>query len=75
MNLETRKKIEVNTDPQRRCYHGVHFSSEWIWTEWSVLEYDVPPDKVESRLEFWRDLNQIAIDGRGESARSEYRVR
>lgn len=29
-----RKRIEVNTDPQRRCYDGCHFSSRMVWTEW-----------------------------------------
>jgi hypothetical protein len=30
-----RKQIEVNTDPQRRCYDGCHFSSRLEWTEWA----------------------------------------
>ena len=32
-----RKKFEVNTDPQRRCYNGCHFSSEMRWTAWDTL--------------------------------------
>lgn len=37
--LWCRKKVEVNTDPQRRCYDGCHFSSEMQWTAWGwVLE-------------------------------------
>lgn len=32
-----RKKVEVNTDPQRRCYDGCHFSSEMRWTAWAQL--------------------------------------
>lgn len=27
----------VNTDPQRRCYNGCHFSSEEVYSDW----YDV----------------------------------
>lgn len=29
--LYTRRRIEVNTDPQRRCYNGCHASSELRW--------------------------------------------
>lgn len=32
-----RRKIEVNTDPQRRCYNGCHARSEMRWTEWYDL--------------------------------------
>lgn len=32
-----RRLYEVNTDPQRRCYWGVHAKSEWVWTEWKAL--------------------------------------
>lgn len=35
--LEYRKKIERNTDPQRRCYNGCYFSSVMEWTEWQLL--------------------------------------
>ena len=33
-SIKCRKKVEVNTDPRRRCYNGAHFSSEMQWTEW-----------------------------------------
>ena len=29
-----RKKITINTDPQRRCYDGCNFSEKMIWSEW-----------------------------------------
>ena len=32
-----KNQIEINTDPQRRCYNGCHFSSEWVWTDWVHL--------------------------------------
>ncbi len=32
-----RKRVEVNTDPQRRCYNGCYFSSEMTWTPWQEL--------------------------------------
>lgn len=36
-----RKRIEVNTDPLRRCYDGHHFKSKMIWTDWCDI-YDLP---------------------------------
>lgn len=69
--IRHRKRIEVNTDPQRRCYNGCHFSSELRWTEWAVLDR-CPADKVESKLKFWRELNDYAVSQRGESARTEF---
>lgn len=38
--VQFRKKVTVNTDPQRRCYNGCHFSSIDVWTEWEdVCQY------------------------------------
>lgn len=72
LQLETRKQIEINTDPQRRCYDGCHFSSELSWTEWDWLEYDVNPEDVENRLKFWRELNEYSVSvGRKPS---QYRI-
>lgn len=71
--IEQRKRVLVNTDPQRRCYNGCHFSSELQWTDWEVLESNIDPAKIEERLAFWRGLSDYAVDARGESARSEYK--
>lgn len=73
MIIECRKLVEVNTDPQRRCYYGVHARSEWRWTAWETLEFGVPEDKVVERLTFWRELNDYAVSQRGEGARAEFR--
>lgn len=43
-----RKQVEINTDPQRRCYNGCHFSSEMVWTEWQDL-FDVS-DEEDAKL-------------------------
>ena len=32
--LHIRRGVVVNTDPQRRCYNGCHFSSRVDWSEW-----------------------------------------
>lgn len=72
--IEKRKKTFVNTDPQRRCYNGCHFSGEYQWTKWDWLELNVHPDQAEDRLKFWRDLSDYAVSQRGEGAASEYRL-
>jgi len=69
----TRHKVEVNTDPQRRCYNGLHFSSEFRYTPWEVLEY-VTVTELPRRLEFWKELNDYAVSQRGESARREFKL-
>lgn len=73
IHIERRRQTVVNTDPQRRCYNGCHASFEVHWTEWEVVDFDIPEDRVEHRLAFWRDLNDYAVSERGESARAEYR--
>jgi len=70
-NIEVRCGGLYNNDPQRRCYNGCHYSTEFRWSEWEVLEYDVKD--VATRLEFWRDLNDYAVSFRGKGARREYR--
>lgn len=69
-----RRRYEVNTDPLRRCYNGCHFSSELVWGPWESLDLGVPPEKVEDKLKFWRELNDDAIKYRGESARCEFKA-
>lgn len=32
-----RRRVTVNTDPQRRCYDGCHFSSREEWTPWALV--------------------------------------
>jgi hypothetical protein len=68
-----RRQIEVNTDPQRRCYNGVHAKSELRWTAWGEIGYPFP-EKVADRLKFWTELNEYAVSQRGESARCEYKA-
>lgn len=71
--LFVRRRIEVNTDPQRRCYNGCHFSSELRWTAWESLDrFD--SSKTEDKLKFWRELNDYAVSQRGDSAKCEYKV-
>ena len=72
-NIEYRSVIEVNTDPQRRCYNGCHAKSELQKLPWQVMEYEVSADRVEQKLMNWRNLNEFAVKQRGENADTEYR--
>ncbi len=74
VTIQRRLRIEVNTDPQRRCYDDYHFSSEFQWTSWQDLE-TLDVEKAEERLKFWRELNDYAISQRGESARAEFAIK
>lgn len=73
-NIECRQRIEINTDPQRRCYNGCHAKSEMMWGPWKILVYDIPKEKVEELLKWWRKLNDYAVGERGESAKREFRA-
>jgi len=55
--LLVRKQIEVNTDPQRRCYNGCHASSELVWTDWE--EVCNPPDREsgEDTIKLFKSIN------------------
>lgn len=68
-----RQKVFVNTDPQRRCYNGAHFSYEWQWSAWETLDR-VDETQVEDKLKFWRGLNDFAVSQRGEGAKCEYKA-
>ena len=69
-----RSRKLINTDPQRRCYNGCHAKSELVWTEWEVLEHCSTVEEAEERIKFWESLNEIAVEGRGEVARKQFRV-
>jgi hypothetical protein len=56
----SRELIEVNTDPQRRCYYGVHAKSENVWTHWAPL-YDLrTAEEAQESVESWRALAKSA---------------
>lgn len=71
--IQMRQRVVVNTDPQRRCYYGVHARSELGWSAWEDFLI-VPEDRIEDRVRWWEDLNSIAVQDRGEEARREFRV-
>ena len=73
-SLMTRGCYEVNTDPQRRCYNGCHFSSEIVWTEWSEIDRLPTAEAAERKLKFWSELNDYAVSQRGEGAKREFKI-
>lgn len=73
-SIQERRRIEVNTDSQRRCYYGAHAKSELRWTDWETLVPGVKPEDVHLKLSFWGDLNKYAVSQRGPSARKEFRA-
>jgi len=54
-----RKKIEVNTDPQRRCYDGHHFSSKMIWTEWAGICVYSSKEIAEQTAKTFKEINPL----------------
>lgn len=54
--IQSREKHEYNTDPQRRCYNGCHFSSEWRWGERRSLGSVSTPAEAEESLARWRSI-------------------
>jgi hypothetical protein len=74
LQLEQRKKTLVNIDGKRRCYNGCFAGWEWQWSDWDWLEWSVLPEHVETRLKFWRELNEYAVSQRGKEAKKEFRI-
>lgn len=55
-SLYVRKKITVNTDPQRRCYDSYNFSEEDIWTDWEFI-YSSSKENVEDSARVFKEIN------------------
>ena len=73
--IEQRKRVLVNTDPQRRCYNGCHAKSELQWTAWESIDSARNTEHGVVRLTFWRELNDYAISQRGKGAEAQFRIR
>jgi hypothetical protein len=67
--VQSREAFEHNTDPQRRCYDGYHFSSEWVWAAWRSLSEHATEEAAEASAEGWRKLNHHV-----KNRRLEYRA-
>ena len=61
-----RKRITVNTDPQRRCYDGCNFSEAEVWTAWSFFMPCRSRERAEEEAQSWRQLcpkNEYEVRG------------
>jgi hypothetical protein len=57
-SLWYRKRVVVNTDPQRRCYDGCHFSPREEWTDWEPVSfYYASRENAESSAATFRQIN------------------
>lgn len=56
----SREQFEVNTDPQRRCYYGCHFSSEWRWSAWAPLYNLKTEEEAQESVASWQELAKSA---------------
>ena len=53
----SRKKVTINTDPQRRCYDGCNFSEKTVWSEWKHI-VDLPTrEEAEESARTYRLIN------------------
>lgn len=52
-----RKRITVNTDPQRRCYDGCNFSEREVWTEWGLIGPYATREDAESSAGTFKEIN------------------
>ena len=53
-----RRQYEVNTDPQRRCYYGVHFCSEMVWGPWHYLGACFTEEEANESVIVWKRANK-----------------
>lgn len=72
--LMSRSLQLVITDPQRRVYWGVPFSSETVQTPWVTMDSGLTLEVARRRLNFWTELNDYAVSQRGKGAKKEFKI-
>ena len=61
-SLHIRRGRIVNTDPQRRCYNGCHFSSRTDWNEWEHwMDYPTTEHAETAKRLFQREDQQFKV--------------
>lgn len=70
----TRQQVEVNTDPQRRCYNGAHAKSEMQWTPWTPLGYPKTQESGEQRIKSWKEWDEGIRKLNGSKRETEYKL-
>jgi hypothetical protein len=57
--VHSREKFEYNTDPQRRCYNGCYFASEWRWGPWNALGMrGLTLEEANESVESWKKIGR-----------------
>lgn len=60
--LHIRRGQTVNTDPQRRCYNGCHFSSRTDWEDWEHwMDYTTLEHAEHAARMFAREDQQFKV--------------
>lgn len=55
--LQVRKRIVINTDPQRRCYDGCNFSEETVWSAWGKICDYSQREMAEDAAQCFKQIN------------------
>lgn len=69
--------LQLRMRRRRECYdrYGYIIHGQHYWGAWEILDSFVKPEKVESTLKFWRELNAYAVSQRGtENTLCEYEI-
>lgn len=56
-SIFSRRKITINTDPQRRCYDGCNFSEKVVWSEWGHIVNLHTREEAEESARTYRLIN------------------
>lgn len=60
--------LQLRTRVRCECYDRYGYpTGKHYWSAWGVLDSFVKPEKVESTLKFWRELNDYAVSQRGKA--------
>ena len=65
----------INTDPQRRCYNGCNYSEKLVWGPWEELCFVEEGADPQETINWWKELNDIAVRARGKEAEREFRIK
>lgn len=62
-DLHIRRGRLINTDPQRRCYNGCHYSSRIEWEPWEPWFMSYPTREAAERSVrlFQRETQQLKV--------------
>ena len=59
----------------RSRYNVSDYGVEYQWRPWELLVIGIDARDISDRLQFWRELNQDAVEARGPSALRQYKLK